>query len=134
MDKKIRILFEKSKIPVIIIGCFLIVGVALLIGRSLANPNSGYLRNQEVDNLSFEKANLEYENGITTFTVEVSNKSGEDYFLKNISIELTDNEGISTTLVGYIGNNLEKDESKTITASIDEDLSSSVNLKYIINK
>ena len=135
MDKKMKIWFEKSKKPIIIIGSLLIVMIVIfLIGRSVADPNSGYLRNQSVDGLSFENAELVYENGITTFTVEVYNESGDIYNLKDISIQLTDEADKVTTLVGYIGESLDVDEAKRITASIDQDLSSSVNLEYVVNK
>ena len=126
---------RKSKKPIIIIGSLLILMIVVfLIGRSVADPNSGYLRNQSVDGLSFENAELVYENGITTFTVEVYNESGDIYNLKDISIQLTDEADNVTTLVGYIGESLDTDEAKRITASIDQDLSSSVNLEYVVNK
>lgn len=134
MDKKIKIWFNKIKIPTIIVSCLILIAVIIVIGNSIANPNSSYLRNQTVNGLSFENAELIYENGITTFTVEVYNESGDIYSLNNISINLKDEGNTVTTLVGYIGESLDKDESKLITASIDQDLSSSVNLEYVINK
>ena len=135
MDKKIKIWFEKSKKPIVIIGSLLIIMiVTFLVNKSVADPNSGYLRNQTVDGLSFENANLVYENGMTTFTVEVYNESGDIYTLKNISVNLKDESNTVTTLVGYIGESLDIDEAKLITASIDQDLSSSVNLEYVVNK
>jgi len=135
MDKKTKIILNKIKIPAVILGSLLIVFlVVFLVGRTIADPNSGYLRNQSVDNLSFENANLVYENGITTFTVEVYNESGESYSLKNISINLKNDSNDITTLVGYIGEELETDEGKLITASIDKDLSDSTSLEYIVNK
>ena len=135
MDKKMKIWFEKSKKPIIIIGSiFIIMIVVFLIGRSLADPNSGYLRNQSVDGLSFENAELVYENGITTFTAEVYNESGDVYSLKNISIQLTDEADKVTTLVGYIGDSLDEEEGTYLKASIDQDLSDIVSLEYVINK
>ena len=135
MDKKIKIWFEKYKLhTAVILGVVLLVGIVFLIGKSVANPNSGYLRNQTVDGLSFENADLVYENGVTTLTVEVYNESGDTYSLKNISINLKDEDNTVTTLVGYIGESLDKDEAKLITASIDQDLSSSTNLEYVVNK
>ena len=135
MDKKIKVWFEKYKLHTAVgLGVVLLVGIVFLVGKSVADPNSGYLRNQTVDGLSFENASLLYENGVTTFTVEAYNESGDIYTLKNISINLKDEDGTVTTLVGYIGESLDKDEAKLITASIDQDLSSSVNLEYVVNK
>lgn len=127
-------LIKKYKIPCTILICLLLTGIIFLIGRSSADPNSGNLRNQTVDKLSFEDASLVYENGVTTFTVEVYNESGDTYPLKNISINFKDANNDIITLIGYIGESLEKDEAKLITASIDQDLSSSVSLEYVINK
>ena len=135
MEKKIKVWIEKRKKPIIIIGSiFIIMIVTFLIGRSLADPNSGYLRNQSVDGLSFENAELVYENGITTFTAEVYNESGDVYSLKNISIQLTDEADKVTTLVGYIGDSLDEEEGTYLKASIDQDLSDIVSLEYVINK
>ena len=135
MDKKVKIIFNKIKIPALVLASLVIVFmIVFLIGRTMADPNSGYLRNQTVDSLSFENANLVYENGITIFTVEVYNESGESYSLKNISINLTNDSNDVTTLVGYIGEELETDEGKLITASIDQDLSNSTSLEYVVNK
>ena len=53
---------------------------------------------------------------------------------KNISINLTNESNDVTTLIGYIGDTLEKDEGKLITASIDQDLTSSLKLEYVVNK
>lgn len=131
---KIKEFIKKYQLPTLIVSLFMLVGVVVLIGASFADPNSGYLRNQTVDGLSFENAELVYENGITTLTVEVYNESGDTYSLKNISINLIDGSGKVTTLVGYIGESLDKDEAKLIRASIDQDLSSSVSLEYVVNK
>jgi len=131
---KIVDIIKNNKIPTLVIGLLVLVGVIFLVGRSVADPNSGYLRNQVVDGLSFENAEIVYEGGITTFTAEVYNENGVEYTLKNISINLTDGDGKIVTLVGYIGETLEINEGKIITASIDDDLSDSTNLQYVINK
>jgi len=131
---KIKELIKKYQLPILITSFSILAVVVILIGSSFADPNIGYLRNQTVDGLSFENAELVYENGVTTFTVEVYNESGEKYSLKNISINLKDKNGKVTTLIGYIGENLDEDEAKLIRASIDQDLSSTENLEYIVNK
>ena len=135
MDKKIRIWFEKSKKPVILLGSIVIIAlVAFLIKITLADPNSGYLRNQTVDGLSFENASLVYESGISTFKVEVFNETDNTYNLKNISIKLIDEENNETIMIGYIGDSIEKEEGKYLQASIDKELSSISNIEYMINK
>lgn len=131
---KVKEFIKKYKIPTLVVSGIMLVISIILIGRSFADPTSEYLRNQTVDGLSFENAELVYENGITNFNVEVYNENKDTYSLKNISINLTDEDGNITTLIGYIGDTLESGEGKIIQASIDQDLSSSVNLEYVINK
>ena len=134
MDKKIKVWFNRYKkyIAIILIVLVLIL-LIFIIGKTLADPNTGYLRNQTVSGLSFEDANITYDNGVTTFTAKVYNESGSNYLLKNISINLKDKDNNVTTLIGYIGDELVQDEGKLITASIDDDLTDSVSLEYVIN-
>ena len=135
MDKKIKIWFERSKKPVIILGSIvIIVIVAFLVKATLADPNSGYLKNQTVDGLSFENASLVYESGVSTFKVEVFNETDDTYNLKNISIKLIDEKNDETIMIGYIGDSIEKKEGKYLQASIDKELSSISNIEYMINK
>lgn len=135
MINNLKKLKNKIKIPVLVVSSLLLVFIIVfIVGKTAADPNSGYLRNQAVDNLSFEDANLVFENGITTFTAIVYNESGEEYTLKNISINFKNDKNDITTLIGYIGETLETDEGKLITASIDKDLSDSTSLEYVINK
>ena len=135
MNKTIIDGIKNNKRLITLLSSLIVITVVVyIVGRTLADPNTEFLRNRSVDNLSFENAELVYENGITTFTVEIYNESGETYSLKNISINFTDENDEVTTLIGYIGETLEKDESKLITASIDKDLSSSVSLDYVLNK
>ena len=129
-----RFMNNNKKTLTIVFSIIVIFVVVFIIGKSFADPNSGYLRNQTVDGLSFENANLVYEEGITTFTVEVYNENDTKIDLKTISINLKNPDGEITTLVGYIGESLEIDEGKLITASIDDDLTDSNNLEYVINK
>lgn len=127
---------EKSnkKTLTIISSLVIVFIIVFIVGKSLSNPNSGYLKNQLVEGLSFENAEIIYEEGISTFTVEVYNENDTKVDLKTISINLKNADGDITTLVGYIGESLETQEGKLITASIDDDLTDSNNLEYIINK
>lgn len=52
MDKKIKVWIEKYKVHSIIALCAIVLlGVIFIIGKSVSDPNTGYLRNQTVDNL-----------------------------------------------------------------------------------
>lgn len=124
---------NKNKIIIGIVALVFFIAIAIIIGRSFAF-NAGLLDDQVVDGLSFENAKLEYSDGVTTFLVEVYNENNNSYSLKNINIEFTNDKGDSTTLIGYIGETLEKGELKYLSAKIDEDISNSTKLNYAINK
>ena len=125
----------KQKITVIgLMGLTLLTIVVLKMGSTLADPNSNYLKNQEVDGLAFEDANVVYEDGKTTFTVNVYNYGDEEYSLKTININFRDKDGNMNTLIGYIGDKLKVEEGRQLTASIDKDITNSINLEYVINR
>lgn len=122
-----------------IIGVISVIAIIILviIGRSFAfafADDENYLKTQTVDGLTFEKASIEYSQGVSKFTAEVYNDTEEKYNLKNINIEITKENGEIVQLVAYIGEVLEKEEVKYLQASIDQDLNDSIKIKYNINK
>ena len=133
MKKIIEMIKENKRTAILLGSIFLVVVAGLIVRNTLSNPNTGYLRNQTVDGLSMEDASLEYKDGVSTFTANVYNESGEVYNLKTINVIL-EGKDKTTTLTGYIGEPLEKDEGKVLRISIDQDLSDSDKLTYKINK
>ncbi len=133
MKKIIEMIKENKRTAILLGSIFLVVVAGLIVRNTLSNPNTGYLRNQTVDGLSMEDASLEYKDGVSTFTANVYNESGEVYNLKTINVIL-EGKDKTTTLTGYIGETLEKDEGKVLRISIDQDLSDSDKLTYKINK
>ena len=125
-----------KNIQMFIIGIsILVVGIIFaIIGNSIATSDSTVLRNQEVDNLLFENASLEYENNISTYTVDVTNKQDNIYNLKYINIKIKDEENNEYTLIGYIGDYLNSNETRKITASIDKDITDITSITYSIVK
>lgn len=135
MNKNIVEFLKENKKSLIVLSCLIVLSLVMfIIGKTVADPNTGYLRNQVVDGLSFENANISYENGITTFMVEVYNESGDIYSLKTIDVNFKDQNDKETTLLGYIGDTLEIEEGKYLKASIDQDLSDTISISYKINK
>ena len=125
---------ENFKTVLTLFSLFVVSGVLLILaGRSLGDPNSTILREQEVDGLVFKNATIEYVEGITTFTVEVENTL-EDMNLRYININFKDENDNSTRLVGYIGDNIKSKETKLIVASVDKDITNSIDITYSINK
>ena len=132
--KRIVEIIKENKRTAIILGSLLLVVIAgLIIRNTLSDPNTGYLRNQTVEGLSMEDASLEYKDGVSTFTANVYNESGDVYNLKTINVIL-EGKNKTTTLAGYIGETLEKEEGKVLRISIDQDLSDSTKLTYKINR
>ena len=132
--KRIVELIKNNKRTAIILGSiFLVVIAGLIIRNTLSDPNTGYLRNQTVEGLSMEDASLEYKDGVSTFTANVFNESGDIFNLKTIEVIL-ESKSKTITLTGYIGETLEKEEGRVLRISIDQDLSDSEKLTYKINK
>jgi len=125
---------ENFKTVVTLFSLFVVSGVLLILaGRSLGDSNSTILREQEVDGLVFKNATIEYVEGITTFTVEVENTL-EDMNLRYININFKDENDNITRLVGYIGDSIKSKETKLVVASVDKDITNSIDITYSINK
>ena len=136
VKENINKLSRSQKIGILggIVGILLITLTVTLL-PSLSSTESSYLADQTVEGLSFENANLEVANGVSTYTVEVTNDLDKEYTLKNINIIFKDGSGQEIeTLLGYIGENLEVGETKVINASIDKELTDIVKIEYVINK
>lgn len=89
------------------------------------------LKNQVVDNLEFSNATMDK----NKLTVEVVNKSNDIYSLNSIDVKYLDSTGKEiTTVNGYIGNTLEKDESYQLVVDTEDDLSNAYSIEYYINK
>ena len=126
---------NKKNIPILSIIFVLVLGVVIyLIGPSVATKDSTILKDQEVEGLTFTNADLSVEKGISTLTVSVTNTNSKTYSLNYIEIVVRDEKDNSDTLIGYIGETIDPNETKIITASIDKDITESKSLDYIINK
>lgn len=88
MKRIVEIIKENKRTAIILGSIFLVVIAGLIIRNTLSDPNTGYLRNQTVEGLSMEDASLEYKDGVSTFTANVYNESGDVYNLKTINVIL----------------------------------------------
>ena len=116
-------------ILILVVGIFLVV-----VGNSIATPDSTVLRDQEVDNLGFKNASVEYVNKISTYEVDVTNNLDITYNLKYVNIKITTDDNEEYNLIGYIGEKLESRETRKITASIDQDITNIIGIEYTIIK
>ena len=130
-----RIMKNKMVMGLLSAVFVLVIGIVLItVGKSLASNDSSILRNQTVDGLSFENAAISCESGVCTFTVDVYNENKEKYTLKDIDLNFKQSDDTVITLIGYIGEELESEEGRKLTASIDKNIEDSVGLEYKINK
>jgi len=126
---------KKQKIGILGgLACILLVVLVLSLVPSYSSTESGYLTDQTVSGLSFENAELSINNGVSTYTVDVTNDLEEVYSLKTINIVFKDSSGNETVLLGYIGDKLSVSETKIMEASIDIELTDIVSIEYRINK
>lgn len=134
--KTINILDSKKK--AILISCVLLVfGFFLfaIIKKTFATEDAGYLYNQTVENLNFNNASLNYENSISTFSVEVENTLNEIYNLSSIDVVFKDEQNnVIESLNGYLGDSLESMETKILEVSVDKEISNVNSIEYRINK
>ena len=128
---KIKEIFKKEdfKTTLTLFSVVVITGILLFAtGRSLGDPNSTVLKDQEVGSLEFKNANVEYIDGVSTLTVELIN-TGDDTTLKNVDI-LVEEEGETYRLIGYVGDEIKTNEEKYIVASIDQDITNMESIIY----
>ena len=118
----------------IIIGLLAVVLVVIVygVGKSIATSDSVF-KTQKVDGLSFENADIDYDNKLSTFTVDVYNENKKVYKMKSIDIILK-NKTDKITL-NYNIDKLESDEGrKIIIDKIEYNLLGYTKVEYKINK
>lgn len=131
-----KITKNQKIIGIVTIVLFVGVIVFQIIKGTRATDDPGFLKNQTVEDLEFSNASLEYENNVSTFSVEVMNALEEDdYKLTTIEIIFKDSDGkIIESLLGYIGNTIEPKEVKILEASVDREITNVSSIEYVINK
>lgn len=111
----------------------LIVTAILLISfnSSKAMDTTTLLSDQVVEDLKFTNTTLDN----NKLTVAVYNTLEDRYSLKTIDVTFQDeNYEEITTVRGYIGSSLEKQDTKQLVVSTDVDLTNAKHIKYTINK
>ena len=134
--EKLNKINKNTKIVGLIV-VILIVGVIgfNLIRKAFASPSESYLADQTVSNLEFKGATLNYANNISTYEVDVTNTLSSKYTLKTITITFKDEEGATIeTLTGYVGDFIEANDSKVLTASVDKEIKDVASITYTVNK
>ena len=125
---------KSKKVLVIAVAAFVLIGL-IVFGVSYALKDDGnFLRNQNVNGLSFENAKVEYKNDKSDFSVIVYNENEDSLDVKSIEVKLKDKDNKETTMVIDIDGSLESDEGRLLTATVDKDITDMKTLEYKINK
>lgn len=125
---------NKKTIAIICIVAVFVIGIAIyFIGQSVATIDSTILKDQEVENVLFEGADLTVDKGVSTLTVTVKNKTDKNIELSTIIARFTIGNN-TIDMIGYVGSSIRTGRDIVMTASIDKDVSAATKLEYIIKK
>ena len=138
MMNKIKEIIEKAtkqeKIMFISGIACIMLGLILSIGSSLASPDTTILQNKEIEGLKIEEVSLEYDGEASIYTAKITNTNSSTYNLKYIELVFKNEDESTNKLIGYIGKNIDSNETKEIKASIDKDITKAISLDYNIIK
>ena len=140
--KKFIMNHKKAAIAIAALLLIAIVAVALLLvnnskdnksnkkeeDKLIANTNAGIIKEEEYKGLKFSNVTLIKGKGtdVYTLSMDVTNTTNETSNITQVDIPIKNKEGeVEVTLLGYIGEDLKPNETRTITASASIDLSKS---------
>lgn len=99
------------------------------------NSEENVVKDQEVETFKMTNTSLTYDGKMSTLLTDVTNISQNKEMLKSFNIIVKDKDGNEIiTLLGYIGEEIEPGEIRTITSGTDMDLSKAASIEYTINK
>ena len=96
--------------------------------KLIANTNAGIIKEEEYKGLKFSNVTLIKGKGtdVYTLSMDVTNMTNETNNITQVDIPIKNKDGeVEVTLLGYIGEDLKPNETRTITASASIDLSKS---------
>lgn len=119
----------------------MLVGMFLLTGcqnnkdvkpiETKANTNTEVVKDQQLENFTFKSTSLVYEEQTSTLQTVVTNTGSKVEMLSEFLIHVKDAEGNEiVTLTGFIGDSLKPGESRTITSSYGDDLTTAASISY----
>ena len=101
---------------------------------TVINTAEDVIKDQELDGLQMRNTALTVTNGVSTLITEITNNTGTDYNLVEFSVAIKGADGsVMYTFGGFIGD-VTSGETKTISSSVDIDLSSATSIEYSVKK
>lgn len=133
----------KNMKKILNISMAMLVGMFLLTGcqnnkdvkpiETKANTNTEVVKDQQLENFTFKSTSLVYEEQTSTLQTVVTNTGSKVEMLSEFLIHVKDAEGNEiVTLTGFIGDSLKPGESRTITSSYGDDLTTAASISYEI--
>ena len=97
------------------------------------NTNENVIKDQELEVFKFTNTSLVYENGNSVLEIAVTNTSAETQYLEEFKIHVRDKDGNEiVTMTGFIGDQIGAGETKIITSTYGEDLTTAASIDYEI--
>ena len=134
----------KKTIKVLLIGIFTI---SLLTGCGCSkkeekpqddvktNTNEDVIKDQLIDGITMTNTSMVTTNKTTKLTTSVTNNTDKDYRLDEYMIIVKDEEGKEIVRIpGYVGDTIKAGETRTISSSVDIDLSKAASIEYEVKK
>lgn len=129
---------DKKKIIIGLSSFVILLGVIVTFGVTFSNNdvqvfNDVELSDVVVEDIELSTIEIKEENG--TYTYKAKLKANKEISLRYVEIMIKDsnNEEI-VTLIGYVGNTLEKNQEFNVEASTDADISNLKSIDYKIVK
>lgn len=97
------------------------------------NINKEVIKDQNLEVFKFTNTSLKYENSTSVLQTTVTNTSSEKQYLKEFKIHVRDKKDNEIVeLIGYVGDYIDKNQSKIITSSYGDDLTNAYSIDYEI--
>ena len=121
MNKK-QLIMVATIIPILIVALILIINVSYSVDKD--ESNLGINKEQIVEGIKVSEGIIIQDKDLYTYSAKVTNTNKEKTHVEYLTFvfEDKDNKRI-ITLYGYVGKDLEENESVPVLASVDKDIS-----------
>ena len=129
---------KKLTIAIILIGFLTFTGCEkkeeISKDDTFANTNENAIKDQTVAELTLTNTSLITKDGESTLVTLVTNLTDSNKIIKTFNIIIKDKDkNIIITIPGYVGGEVPSGESRTITSTVEMDLSNAVSIEYTVN-
>ena len=132
MNKK-QLIMVATIIPILIVALILIINVSYSVDKD--ESNLGINKEQIVEGIKVSEGIIIQDKDLYTYSAKVTNTNKEKTHVEYLTFvfEDKDNKRI-ITLYGYVGKDLEENESVPVLASVDKDISNASKVEIEVKK